>query len=1061
MKRRLMVAHARWLRRANAVSPVSGIARVALIPGAVGLALAMLISPACALEIQWTRMAGQWPVETSPLVGQFNKSGGAGDELLVLNRGGQLLWWQADGTALGSGQDGMVLQLPEGRWTTAPIKVGASSGAAFLVASVEGRVVGLDAKFQILWQHKLPGETLWSRAIPARLGEAASPTFVFSDASGLVTCLDPAGQAVWTNAPGAGPAKAPPLPVSWKPSEPGVLVPMGSSLLAYDARGTIRWRRDLGSEVITRPELVWAADGPRIVCGTAGGMLVALNFEGEVQWQSAVGETFSNWLVVMPRPGNEPLILFTGLWGNLHAVDAQGKRQWTHWFRSKTRGQPLVVPDGRDGRAMIYVPTMHQRVYAFDDQGALQDSLRLSGVLPSGLVPVTGAAPDQPDLLVTTTTLMAYRLRPGKTHSPYGALPEPRQLTIQLASGRETGGFPTLRVSNPAGAWINVQGVVSNAVVGRGIFGEFTARSAFEIPLPDLVRTGTWILRATVSSADGRVLAETNGQLPGPGLDDRTAATSLPIRAWATPAYAAFQPTRLTPVENETKLAPNAGVTVENLYLDEIDEAALVVASTSSVPLQARILLSPLARADGAKFGGKVTLREAMMTGTVNGETVADPLPALGDAGLITLPPQRSAKVWISVDAHGAEPGNYRGTITVQPLLAGTNTLELPCSIEVSTLRLPRDFPIKLCTWDYIPNKWFPTRANEVLDDMNRHGVNIFPRSTIPRGRVDAAGHLSIDWSTLDEELARLEHRGQILFHLDHPPIEFATPKADAEKRPFELEYLRALRDHLRERGRDYGDYAFYLLDEPGLDYGPNVAILVDAGKLFREADPKLRTYTDPVPGLSWKDFERIEPLVDVWAPNMRLVSGLLSGDPRIGRIMKNFSTVWSYECVAQVKSLSPLRYNRANAWRAKYFGLSGIGFWTHSTMEVDPWRPGKSVNDEYGLVYPGELPVPSIRWEAVRDGLEDVAALVLLEQAIQRSRAAGAAADLLTEAETVRAVALHDVMELSDEAFIETRDFLRQGDRALPHSWTDQELFRQHRRDIARLNLKLAAAAH
>jgi len=1059
MKRHFAVRGSRTNPATQAFSFALSLANEICLLGARLLVLALAVMPVPALEIQWTRMAGQWPVETSPLVGQFGSGGG--EEILVLNRGGQLLWWQADGKALGPGQDGMAVQLPEGRWTTTPLKIDASNGAAFVVASVEGRVVGLDGKFQLRWQHKLSGETLWSRATPARLGDGAESGFVFSDAAGVVTCLNSAGKVIWTNAPGAGPAKAPPLGIAWKPGEFGVLAPLGSSLLGYDARGAVRWRRDLGSEVITRPELVPLAGGPLIVCGTAAGTLVALDLEGRVQWQCAVGETFSNWLVVMPRPAAEPLILFTGLWGNLHAVDVQGHRRWTHWFRSKTRAAPLVLGPTANGRSTIYVPTMHQRVYAFDDEGNLQDSIRLSGALPSALVPIAGAAPTQPDLLVATTTLLAYRLRPGLTRSPYGALPEPRDVTLQPVSARETGGFPTLRVNNPAGAWVNLQVVFTNAAMGRGIFGDLTARSAFELPLPDLVRTGAWTLRATASGIDGRLLAETTWQLPLPGPNVSVAASALPVRAWATPAFAAFQATRLTPTDHEAKMDPATGVAVENLYQDEVDEAALIVASTSSIPLRARILIAPLARADGVKFGGPVVLREALITGTVNGETVPDPLPALGDAGLIGLPPQSSAKVWMSVDAHGAEPGKYLGTITVQPMISGTNTLELPCSVEVLKLRLPREFPTKLCTWDYVPNKWFPSRTAEVLDDMNRHGVSIFPRSTVPPGRVDAAGHLSIDWSTLDAELARLAHRGQILFHLDHPPIEFATPKADAEKRPVELEYIRALRDHLRERGRNYDDYAFYLLDEPGLDYGPNVAILVDAGKLFREADPKLRTYTDPVPGLSWKDFERIEPLVDVWAPNMRLVSGLLSGDPRIGRIMKNFQTVWSYECVAQVKSLSPLRYNRANAWRAKYFGLSGIGFWTHSTMEVDPWRPGKSVNDEYGLVYPGDLPVPSIRWEAVRDGLEDVAALVLLEEAIQRGRAAGAAADLLAEAETVRAVALRDVMELSDEAFIESRDFLRPGDRALPHTWTDQELFRHHRRDIARLTLKLVEAHH
>jgi hypothetical protein len=359
------------------------------------------------------------------------------------------------------------------------------------------------------------------------------------------------------------------------------------------------------------------------------------------------------------------------------------------------------------------------------------------------------------------------------------------------------------------------------------------------------------------------------------------------------------------------------------------------------------------------------------------------------------------------------------------PLRSDIDALEIPFVLEVQDLRLPRELPLTLCTWDYVPNRWFPSRSQEVLDDMGRHGVNVFPRSTIPPARVDADGKLTIDWTVLDAELSRLDRRGKILFHLNHPPIKFSSHLTEEQKRLRELEYIRAFRDHLSKRGRSYADYAFYLLDEPGLDYGPNVAILLDAARLFREADPQLLTYTDPVPGLSWQDFQRIEPLVDVWAPNMRLVSGLLSGDPRIERI-RNAKTVWSYECVSQVKSLSPLCYNRANAWRAKYFGLSGIGFWTHSTTDVDHWLAGKTINDEYALVYPGELPVPSVRWEAVRDGLEDVAAIALLEQQIIRHRQAGTSPDLVQQAERTLQIALRDIMELSDETFVESRDFLR-----------------------------------
>src|SRR2546427_5262362 len=152
-----------------------------------------------AMEIQWTRMAGQWPVEASPLVANFTGSGKS--EILVLTRGGQLMLWAADGIAIGSGQDGTVAQLPPGRWTTTPTLVDASeTSTRLLVTSVEGLVVGLDTKFQSVWRHKLPSETGWGRATPALLRTSSGLAFAFGDSSGTVTCLTSGGKVLWTNA---------------------------------------------------------------------------------------------------------------------------------------------------------------------------------------------------------------------------------------------------------------------------------------------------------------------------------------------------------------------------------------------------------------------------------------------------------------------------------------------------------------------------------------------------------------------------------------------------------------------------------------------------------------------------------------------------------------------------------------------------------------------------------------------------------------------------------------------------------------------------------------------
>src|SRR5260370_515245 len=85
------------------------------------------------MEIQWKGMGGQWPVEAWPIVGDFTGSGKS--EILVLNRGGQLMLWAGDGAAIGPGQDGTVMQLPPGRWTTAPTLLDTTNGTRLLVAN--------------------------------------------------------------------------------------------------------------------------------------------------------------------------------------------------------------------------------------------------------------------------------------------------------------------------------------------------------------------------------------------------------------------------------------------------------------------------------------------------------------------------------------------------------------------------------------------------------------------------------------------------------------------------------------------------------------------------------------------------------------------------------------------------------------------------------------------------------------------------------------------------------------------------------------------------------------
>lgn len=82
----------------------------------------------------------------------------------------------------------------------------------------------------------------------------------------------------------------------------------------------------------------------------------------------------------------------------------------------------------------------------------------------------------------------------------------------------------------------------------------------------------------------------------------------------------------------------------------------------------------------------------------------------------------------------------------------------------------------------------------------------------------------------------------------------------------------------------------------------------------------------------------------------------------------------------------------------------------------------------------------------------------MLLETQIQRHRQTGTRNERVQQAVPTLRLAVRDVMERSDEPFVESRDVLRAGDRVLGHTWTDQETFRRYRATIARLTLALAA---
>ncbi len=1004
------------------------------------------IQSTMAMEIEWVKMTGQWPAERGPVLVDMDMDGK--NEIVILNRHGQILHWRLDGSRIGSGQGGMVIQLPDGRWTSRLTVVDPSSNIRLVACSVEGLVIALDRQFKIVWQYQLTGETTWGYTTPALIQHHSNPAFVFSDNSGTITCLDDHGKVLWNYSTDSGKGIVSPKTIQINKKQL-ILIPIGSTLFCLDVNGKEIWKKDLGETLSTSPTLLKTDSRSIIVLGSKKGSLFGMDINGELTWKTDIDGEVNAFISLLPRKGESPLIICTGLWGNLFAIDKTGKIVWTHLYRAKGRGTPIIYDTDGDGDLEILLSTYAQHLYAFDEKGNMVDNILVNGSINSSPVILFDAAKNRNDILVTTASLLTYRLSPSKPVSPYNISSEAKDISLEISSEAKR----SVIVNNPNGGFINVNIRYTGSDGIEKIKGCLTAQSGFEIQLTKISNKENFTVKATVLDNNGNLLKKKNWNISPKGPKD---IEPDKIKAWSTAAYADFTGKDLSPSYNELKSGRDS-ISVGPLYRGEVDQGAFIISSSKSEAVRVRIIVEKPLRDDGLVFSGDTELHEVIHTNTVNGEQVADALPQLNTAGIITLPAQRSVKIWQKIDAHNTQPGIYKGKIRIISLNEPTDTLSLALNIEVLDLKMPEKFSLDVCTWDYIPNKWFPDNTELVLNDMGDHGVNIFPRpSSYPMATVGVDGRMKFDYSKLDAELERLEGRGTILFHLVRPPITFVSTPTEEKKHQLEIEYYRAFRKYMDTKGWDISRYAFYPVDEPGLHYGENVPRLVSAAELIREADPELRIYTDPVTTLSWQDFETIDPLIDVWCPNMRLVQGMLTGDPRMEQIMKSEEPILSYECIGFVKSLSPLRYNRANAWRAKYFDLDAIGFWTYSTTPTDHWFGGKVIQDEYALVYPGDTPVPSVRWEAIRDGLEDITAITVLEQQIKRNRKLGKNPELIKSAEKAIKIAQVDIMELSDRAFVHGRDYLQKGDRQTWHSWTDIFMYQRHRENIARLTIAL-----
>jgi len=406
--------------------------------------------------------------------------------------------------------------------------------------------------------------------------------------------------------------------------------------------------------------------------------------------------------------------------------------------------------------------------------------------------------------------------------------------------------------------------------------------------------------------------------------------------------------------------------------------------------------------------------------------------------------------LWIRVRVprDGIPAGTYRGEVRLD-FGGADRTARVPLEVEVYDFTLP-DRMTCTTAFGFSPaNVWryhgLETEADRravlarYFENMSRHHVSPYDPAPLDPLRVRWPSRKetdpeklvpAFDWTAWDRALERAFDRyhfnsirltipgmGGGTFHRRWEPTLLGHAENTPQYRALFANYCRALESHLREKG--WLDEAFvYWFDEPApRDY----AFVMNGFRKLKAA----------APGLNRMLTEQPEAALfggpNIWCP----VSHNFDEDSA-GARMKKGETFWWYVCTGPKAPYCTLFIDhpatelRVWLWQTWQRRIKGVlvwatNYWTSTAAYPDPahpqnpyedpmsWTSGYSTpkgvkrpwgNGDGRFFYPPEAaatgrpkgpilegPVDSIRWEMLRDGIEDYEYLVILKQLLERKQ--------------------------------------------------------------------------
>ncbi|HOV22074.1 MAG TPA: DUF6067 family protein [bacterium] len=397
------------------------------------------------------------------------------------------------------------------------------------------------------------------------------------------------------------------------------------------------------------------------------------------------------------------------------------------------------------------------------------------------------------------------------------------------------------------------------------------------------------------------------------------------------------------------------------------------------------------------------------------------PDPLLEDKS-IDIPPQETKTIWFTIYVPpDVEEGKYKGEVK---LLTNKGTFSIDLNLKVWNFILPNESHMYLTNWIMSPSAlskfhrvkiWSSEFWNLVemyAKNMKEHRQNVIITHLFELINffTDERGNLIFDYQNFDKWVNIFLNNGVKLIEGSHlagrvgtwndpnlysPLIKVRTKEGKiifhsrilvghSDFYKYIGNFLMSLRNHLKEKGW-IDKFIIHLSDEPDSICAPSYKLL---SKIVKDFFPEVRR-------IDAATIPDIVGSIDVWVP---LLSGNFSS---FFLERQNFDEeVWWYTCCGPRDDKYPNRFIdyplikvRIIHWLNYKYNVKGYLHWGYNYYKdwtgsefIDPWKENTAKMWPPGdpfIVYPGKNNkiLNSIRWEQIREGIEDYEYLYLLDK--------------------------------------------------------------------------------